>query len=217
MINRLTGSECLARLAALWRPWTNAVRPKSFCFEVPRFLLLLLSCVIQAEPELASRASRCFGTSMQPSTSGGPSETAPNTQKIPYSLRSGTPRPSPWPVFEPITRNKEGKIKWQRSLYRFGTDVDVKLDGRSLALSGRAGTIKLDLTKLDPSGLMAFKMIEIPEATTSSSGGQKRCMLALATPDKSLFGSFVSELDVSVRGVTVGYLVGITVKGVGYR
>jgi ribosomal protein L6P/L9E len=113
-------------------------------------------------------------------------------------------------------RNKEGIIKWQRSLYRFGSDVDVKLEGRSLSLSGKAGTIKLDLTKLDPSGLMAFKMME-PPAAASSGDGQKRSMMALASPDKRLFGSFVSELDASVRGVTVGYLVGITVKGVGYR
>ena len=42
-------------------------------------------------------------------------------------------------------------------------------------------------------------------------------MLALATPDKALSNTFTAELDASVRGVTVGYLVGVTVKGVGYR
>ena len=105
-------------------------------------------------------------------------------------------------------------MRWQRSLYRFSEDVEVRLEDRSLTLSGRAGTIQLDLTKLDPSGLVAFKMLQLPG---SGGSAKPRNMLALATPDKALSNTFTAELDASVRGVTVGYLVGVTVKGVGYR
>lgn len=38
---------------------------------------------------------------------------------IPYSARSGTSRPAPWPVFEAIKRGPTGGIRWQRTLYRF--------------------------------------------------------------------------------------------------
>ncbi len=141
-----------------------------------------------------------------------------SSQKIPYSLRSGTPRPSPWPEFETIKKTKAGAVKWHRSLYRFPDDCEAELQDRSLTLSGRAGTVVLDLAKLDPSGLVAFKSLQLPCGTAGQAQTQAaRLALALATPDKERFKSFVGELDASVRGVTVGYLVGITVKGVGYR
>lgn len=152
-------------------------------------------------------------SSLSPCSS--PYSTAPHPasqekQGIPYATRSGTPRPSPWPVFEQIKHGNTGAIKWQRTLYRFPEGVSVTLEGRRLSLSGRAGTVVLDLCELDPSGLVAYSMLDLH-------GASKPPVLALASPDKARFDSLVEELDGTVRGVTVGYLVGITVKGVGYR
>ncbi|GAX77782.1 hypothetical protein CEUSTIGMA_g5225.t1 [Chlamydomonas eustigma] len=138
--------------------------------------------------------------------------------EIPYSLRSGTPRPGPWPEFEKIKRGPSGDIKWHRSLYRFPPEVEIKLEDRMLSLSGNAGTIRLNLTVLDPSGLVAFKMLQLPGRASNSKGiAASNNMLALVSPDKERFKEFTSTLDSSIRGITVGYLVGITVKGVGYR
>ena len=162
--------------------------------------------------------------------------------------------------------------------------MSLAAEKRSLTLSGRAGSITLDMKALDPSGLMAFRMLRLPAAGAAGAAGAQaagtpgaagaqaagapaaagagaeahagagtaagagaaagaasssnrdsagskdgkqappkqarppaRSMLALATPNKDRFDAFVAELDASVRGVMVGYLVGVTVKGVGYR
>lgn len=194
----------------------------------------------QQQPDAAAQPSCSYTTSAAPHAACS-NATAPNVphQRVPYSQRSGTPRPSPWPVFERIdTAKATGAIKWHRSLYRFPAEVQVSLSGRDLVLTGRAGTIRLDLRQLDPSGLVAFKMITLgdstlstpsspgkaeqpagssSEATAAAAGGAPRHLMAVATPDKERFSAFVAELDASVRGVSVGYLVGVTVKGVGYR
>ena len=61
-----------------------------------------------------------------------------------------------------------------------------------LSLSGRAGTIQLDLANLDPSGLVAFKMLKLP----APPGGKKeRILLALATPDKDRFNASIPVND----------------------
>lgn len=134
-------------------------------------------------------------------------------KRTPYSKRSGTPPPSPWPMFEPIKLTPTGQLKWHKTVFRFGDGVKVKLPddpGHLMEISGQAGQLTIDLHKLDPSGLAAFKMIHLISS-------DRPPLLALASPDKDRFNSIVQDLDKAVKGVTTGFLVGITVKGVGYR
>lgn len=73
--------------------------------------------------------------------------------KVPYSVRSGRPVPQPWPAFEAI-KGPPGELRWHRSVVRFPADVSATIEGeggssgvggRMLAISGKAGTIRLDL------------------------------------------------------------------------
>jgi hypothetical protein len=173
-----------------------------------------------------SRDASSSASTSSPSAAVTPQQKQPGMQtrlNVPYSRRSGTPTPAPWPVIEPV--GKGGKLKWHRTLYRFPSEVAVQLQERTLTLSGRAGSVTLDLTRLDPSGLVAFQLLNAasspqaggPAAPTTASAGTLAPMLALASPDKARFRSFVDEVEATVRGVTTGYLVGVTVKGVGYR
>lgn len=41
--------------------------------------------------------------------------------------------------------------------------------------------------------------------------------MLVTSPDKEQFQSIVSELNSSIQGCMQGFLVGLTVKGVGYR
>lgn len=54
---------------------------------------------------------------------------------------------------------------------RFPPDLQPTLQGSSLLLSGRAGSVRLDLPALDPVGLAAFKLVGPgPEAEGQSEG-----------------------------------------------
>lgn len=164
--------------------------------------------------------------------------------KVPYSVRSGRPVPQPWPAFEAI-KGPPGELRWHRSVVRFPADVSATIEGeggssgvggRMLAISGKAGTIRLDLQALDPTGVLAYRLIRLPaqqqaasaggaapDARKGTAGGSAastppdRCLLALVGPDKEHFDTVCAELNKAIRGVMSGYLVGLTVKGVGYR
>ena len=130
--------------------------------------------------------------------------------RLSYSQKVGRPAPSPWPVFEPI-KNADN-IRWQRTVVRLPDDVQAELHGRTLLLTGKAGSLKMDLEKFDPTGLLAFRLVELP-----SGGASHKSLLLLASPEKECFGKFCAMLESYLRGVSQGYLVGLTVKGVGYR
>ncbi|MEW5307413.1 MAG: hypothetical protein WDW36_009813 [Sanguina aurantia] len=159
----------------------------------------------------------------------------------PYSIRSGTPAPVSRPELEKVKQPAPGSaVKWHRSVMRFPTAVTVELTGRKLLLSGKAGSLKLDLTQLDPTGLVAFKFLSIPigpaasadsasSAAVASGGGPaaalatatspvaSQSMMVLVSTDKERFLEVSDRLEQAVHGVMQGYLVGLTVKGVGYR
>ncbi|GLC47172.1 hypothetical protein PLESTB_001709000 [Pleodorina starrii] len=178
-----------------------------------------------------------------------PNRVAP--PKIAYSERSGRAAPQPWPEFEAV-KAPQGEVRWHRSVVRFPPEVSVQLEAaspggggdaappRTLLLSGKAGSIRLNLQDLDPTGLLAFRLINLPSSAAAASGASasggkaaqqqqqqqqsaqqpappQRSLLVLASPNKARFDAVGSELNKAIRGVMTGYLVGLTVKGVGYR
>ncbi|GFR44703.1 hypothetical protein Agub_g5701 [Astrephomene gubernaculifera] len=154
--------------------------------------------------------------------------------KVPYSVRTGRPAPQPFPELERL-KAPSGEIRWHRSVVRFPPEVAVEIQegtpqepGRTLVLSGKAGTIRLSLQALDPTGLIALRLLRLPSTSSSSpaagskapasaspSGG--RSMLVVVSPHKGRFEALGGELNKAIRGVMAGYLLGLTVKGVGYR
>ena len=151
-----------------------------------------------------------------------------------YSAVCGRPKPEPWPV---ITKVKApDQLKWHRTVMRLPPGVQAMQEGGKLILSGKAGTVTVDLAALDPSGLVAFRLLQAgsaagtpqappspaaPPPPPSQAAAQQdpatSAALILASPDKDQFAAVVSSLEGSVQGVMQGYLVGLTVKGVGYR
>ncbi len=100
-------------------------------------------------------------------------------------------------------------------------DVRVEQHGPSaLRLTGRAGALDVDLAKLDPTGLVAFKLLTLPAApsgSTPTTSPPHRSVLVLASPSKERFAQVAAALESGFQGVMQGYMVGLTVKGVGYR
>jgi len=131
-----------------------------------------------------------------------------------YSVLTGTPRPRPDPVLE-LLRSPEEHL-WQRQVLRPPSEVQVVQQGSQLLLTGRAGSVKLDMTELDPTGLVAFKLMQMgtPGLTGAGAG---RAILVVASPDKARFQTVFTALERAVQGVMQGFLLALTVKGVGYR
>ncbi len=72
---------------------------------------------------------------------------------------------------------------------------------------------------MDPTGLLAFRLLHLPSAGAAAASGSnpQRSLLVLVSPNKARFDVAIAELNKAIRGVMTGYLVGLTVKGVGYR
>lgn len=157
----------------------------------------------------------------------------------PYSKRVGRDAPQPWPEFErvvslaklaelaaqePASSASKSEpldlgLKLNRAVLRFPADVTVSLQGESvLALSGKAGALQIDLTQLDPTGLCAFQLMQLPiSGPAPSQAGSLRPLLAVVSPHKERFDALCARVQSAVRGVSQGFLVGLNVKGVGYR
>jgi ribosomal protein S30 len=92
-------------------------------------------------------------------------------------------------------------------------------------LTGRTGSARLPLSQLDPTGLVAMQLHAAADAATGSGGGGggasnaagSGSLLLLVSPSKRYFRGIATHVANAVRGVVQGYLVGVTVKGVGYR
>jgi ribosomal protein L6P/L9E len=171
--------------------------------------------------------------------------TATATATVTATAASGPLRPhsaAPRPL--PRVRRLRDGFTWRRMVVRVPPEVSVELleeeegeqddqggggvDGASsssgrrkkLALTGRAGRLELDLAHLDPTGLVAMQLWQRPSAesegstTTGATGG---ALLLCASPDRRCFRGIATHVDNAVRGVTQGYLQGVSVKGVGYR
>ncbi len=83
--------------------------------------------------------------------------------------------------------------------------VKIEKKEQFLIFSGVLGFSKLDLTKIDPTGLGGIK-ISKDEKT-----------LFILGQSKPFFYSLKSLLKNKIRGVTVGFLVSLRIVGVGYR
>ncbi|EFJ40918.1 hypothetical protein VOLCADRAFT_99166 [Volvox carteri f. nagariensis] len=190
----------------------------------------------------------------------------------------------PWPELEPVKVPPQGEVRWHRNVVRFPPEVAVQLEespagsggggSRTLVLSGKAGTIRLNMQWLSPPTVIATTEIDYsgagkgaggwlvaglglgrwlagggggshhgnmgdssgaaakqpsqppskpPAAAAAAGGGATgvagtgRSVLVLVGPNKSRFDEAVESINSAIRGVMSGYLVGLTVKGVGYR
>ncbi|KAG2495939.1 hypothetical protein HYH03_005870 [Edaphochlamys debaryana] len=165
--------------------------------------------------------------------------------KVPYSVKSGRPAPRPWPQLEPVTKPPPApqpqadaadaaapgpapasapapELRWHRSVVRFPPEVAASLEGgpegaRTLVLTGKAGTIRLSLQDLDPTALLAYRLVHLPPPASAPASAPGRSLLLLLSPDKARFEAVGAALNSAVRGVMAGYLLGLTAKGVGYR
>lgn len=85
---------------------------------------------------------------------------------------------------------------------------------RQLRLAGKAGSLVLNLEEMDPTGLVAFQFVKVPQdgagAGAAAAGG--RSMLLLASHNKTLVAEVTAQVLSHVRGVSQGYLVGLVVK-----
>ena len=83
----------------------------------------------------------------------------------------------------------------------------VRIEKREqfLVFSGILGFTKLDLTKIDRTGLGTIKI------------GKDERTLFISSQSKPFFYSLLSLLKNKIRGVTVGFLVNLRIVGVGYR
>ena len=83
--------------------------------------------------------------------------------------------------------------------------VRVEKKNHYLIFSGVLGFTKLDLTKIDPTGLGTIKI------------GKDEKTLFIFSQSKPFFYSLKSLLKNKIRGVTVGFLISLRIVGVGYR
>jgi len=108
--------------------------------------------------------------------------------------------------------------------------VRVHLEGRSLLLSGRVGSVAVDLGHMDPTGLLGLQLWQRPAAggavpagappaaagaPPAAAGGET--LLLAVSPSRRYFKGIASHVNNCVTGVTQGHLVGLTVNGVGFR
>ncbi len=141
-------------------------------------------------------------------------------------------KPEPWPVLDRVVVSKKrpGHPQWQKGVLRPAEGVSIEQHGSNLVLSGAAGTITLRLPELDPTGMMAFKLLQVPatsappqqqqgpdRSATDTTATSARPVVVLASPDPQRYTAVVQALEAAFQGVQQGYTVGITVKGVGYR
>jgi len=124
-------------------------------------------------------------------------------------------------VLAPIksSAQHEGRVKLHNGVVRFPPGLQAALDGTALVLSGRAGTVRLHLPLLDPVGLAAFKLLGMDRQGDQAAGQASSTgpIMLITSPDKDQFQSVLAEINSSIQGCMQGYLVGLTVKGVGYR
>lgn len=128
------------------------------------------------------------------------------------------PRPLPryWRL-----RGADDPTKWKRMVVRIPPQVQVESDEatNSLVLTGSSGSTRINLSVMDPTGLVAMQLWRSPGGGGGGGGGgaSAGALLLLVSPSKRYFRSIQTHVDNAVHGVMQGYLVGVTVKGVGYR
>ncbi|KAI8469130.1 MAG: hypothetical protein J3K34DRAFT_522405 [Monoraphidium minutum] len=131
------------------------------------------------------------------------------------TLAASDAAPRPLPRYRRL-RGADDPSKWKRMVVRVPPQVQVTHDeaANALVLTGRSGAARVALTQLDPTGLVAMQLYLPPPGDASAAFG---ALLLLASPSKRYFRGIQSHIDNAVHGVMQGYLVGVAVKGVGYR
>ncbi|WIA22928.1 hypothetical protein OEZ86_009862 [Tetradesmus obliquus] len=120
--------------------------------------------------------------------------------------------PKPLPRFR--KPSKDGRMN--RMVIRIPPQVQVQLQDQAITLTGKAGSTSLKLSFLDPTGLVAWQAHTHDAAAAAAAPGSGSLLL-LASPSKRCWRGIQTHIDNAVHGVMQGYLVGITVQGVGYR
>eukprot|EP00775_Hariotina_reticulata_P011504 gene11504-11647_t len=103
-----------------------------------------------------------------------------------------------------------------RMVIRVPPQVQLELQGEKLKLSGKAGSRTLALPFLDPTGLVAWQCFSQTTAAAAAGPGTGSLLL-LVSRSKRCWRGIQTHIDNAVQGVTQGFLVGLTVQGVGYR
>lgn len=148
--------------------------------------------------------------------SGGPATQAAPRRGIHLAPSDAAPRPLP--------RYRRLKIiehpsKWKRAVIRVPPMVNVEMEEETntLVLTGRTGSARINLSHMDPTGLVAMQLWRPDGGAAAAAGGVPGALLLCASPSKRYFRGIQTHIDNAVHGVMQGYLVGVTVKGVGYR
>lgn len=121
-------------------------------------------------------------------------------------------RPKPLPKFKRLPREE---WKWKKFAIRFPPDVDVHLVGQNMVIAGKAGAAKINLSHMDPTGLVAMQLWRKPDSVGDEKDNQT--LLICLSPSKLYFRGIATHIDNYIRGVTSGYLQGVAVQGVGFR
>ena len=99
-------------------------------------------------------------------------------------------------------------MKCKKNIYsqiNIPNGVVVEKKNHYLVFSGILGYTKLDLTKIDPTGLGTIKI------------GKDEKKIFIFSQSKPFFYSLKTLLKNKIRGVTVGFLISLRIVGVGYR
>uniref|UniRef100_A0A383WGD5 Ribosomal protein L6 alpha-beta domain-containing protein n=1 Tax=Tetradesmus obliquus TaxID=3088 RepID=A0A383WGD5_TETOB len=121
--------------------------------------------------------------------------------------------PKPLPRFR--KPSKDGRMN--RMVIRIPPQVQVQLQDQAITLTGKEGSTSLKLSFLDPTGLVAWQAHTHDAAAAAAAAPGSGSLLLLASPSKRCWRGIQTHIDNAVHGVMQGYLVGITVQGVGYR
>lgn len=103
-----------------------------------------------------------------------------------------------------------------RMVIRVPPQVQLQLKDQQLLFKGKAGTTSLSLSFLDPTGLVAWQCYT-QSAAAASTGPGTGSLILLASPSTRCWRGIQTHINNAIHGVMQGYLVGVTVQGVGYR
>uniref|UniRef100_A0A7S0UZT2 Uncharacterized protein n=1 Tax=Polytomella parva TaxID=51329 RepID=A0A7S0UZT2_9CHLO len=130
---------------------------------------------------------------------------------VPYSQICGRPAPESLPYFQ-VLKNADKPDTFPKYCVRIPSGVQLKVNEpeRVIELEGKAGSLTFDMKRIDPEGLVGFLAEKAENSEFCSS-------LTLTSPIQEKLTKYIEDLQKAIRGVSQGYIVGLTVKGVGYR
>ncbi len=94
--------------------------------------------------------------------------------------------------------------------YKIPDNLIIEKKDNIIFFEGPLGSTKLNLKRLDPTGIGAIFFENIP----NTKNGKK---IIFSTYCKSFFGLFTTIFKNKIYGLTVGYLIYLKIIGIGYR